>query len=948
MVTQLQENLFLPQRYQNSLKAIGKGLDLYKLRDIYHEILKLEARKLCSERCIYHEDSQDSQKEPELCPLLNTGYCVSLNEILEIATKIVGSEGSKYVQILQEQGAIVKVGEDCFRSLHFDLLIRASDTRLHPCASRMISTSRFALRFTPISDPKDRKYMPKNDGIKLERKLMQLLTRLLGDYSNIFISVIGKYFRLRGSKGYDLYQLGALVEALENWDKDVYVITAPTGIGKTEIFLSIMLIKILETLKQGRSPIIYLVYPRKMLEIDQMERILALVDLLNDELIKSGVPYRVRLYLRDGDTIELRKRFETLDEESKIEFRGIKCSIDGNKGQLYVFKRMQRPYIVCLTQSGKSKEYDFVVPFDRLKIDYQNINIVVTNMSTLLYRMVTYTNEDIDVRNVIAMDMLIFDEVHEYEPLLLAYIHYVIKTIKAIKSHNLFPINNPKLKVVLCSATLGNYLEFAKKLTGTDIVVDLSFTYISRKYGIRLSGRRAFIYAFMLMRPNYGWPTYISEYIAIIDMIHYLCKCAKKFMIPQAVIFINNVRELNRTMTVLRNALQLGSPLDNLCLRRYQDLCLNQDPRKTRHILRHYIETLDNAIKDALNRYVKSRGTLYDLLWPLNAIIYSGTPLHERSVLADKLKGLEVACVLATSSLELGVDYPGVSIVINVGFDNEASMIQRFGRGGRDIRTLDTVLAMVLARNNPLDYRQFFEPDKIKSIVSGSLSEERTILVPSDILTLKYLAVLRMALTLNALNRKESATRIVRSLEELRLKLMNLIDLIENNLEIFLDVVNEDCVKMVLRELNRLTNVVIPKLGHVSEELEAYQQTIEFYLEHLETLEEVLDLVSEELSKDSRIQNIKQIVLNLKVKAYEISRRMRELYVSTSMDIDLIKFKDKVYSTLCIDNIDRLNEDIMQQLVPKLKENLEIVLKLLTALNELRELCKTLSPCEQS
>jgi ATP-dependent helicase YprA (DUF1998 family) len=98
--------------------------------------------------------------------------------------------------------------------------------------------------------------------------------------------------------------------------------------------------------------------------------------------------------------------------------------------------------------------------------------------------------------------------------------------------------------------------------------------------------------------------------------------------------------------------------------------------------------------------------------------------LEERQSIAEKLSNKQLYTVIATSSLELGVDYPGISIVANIGLDKLSSVIQRFGRAGRRLRdTLNTVLALMIIRNNPVEYVRVFnliESGGVKAITKGS------------------------------------------------------------------------------------------------------------------------------------------------------------------------------------------------------------------------------------
>jgi len=71
--------------------------------------------------------------------------------------------------------------------------------------------------------------------------------------------------------------------------------------------------------------------------------------------------------------------------------------------------------------------------------------------------------------------------------------------------------------------------------------------------------------------------------------------------------------------------------------------------------------------------------------------------------------------LLSTSTLELGVDYPNVSIVATIGVPFILESIpQRVGRAGRNpIKTLNTTLAIIILRNTPMELYYMYNPEDL-------------------------------------------------------------------------------------------------------------------------------------------------------------------------------------------------------------------------------------------
>ncbi|GEM_PF-1323864 len=806
------------------------------LRKVFEALLIHECRKINS-NC----------KIGDICEISSPDYCVSWNELLEIARDSGFDNALGIITLLVKKGLIIKIKEDCYRSLFFDLLLRASDLRIIPNGNKMILSSLYSLQVREAPSQADRVILPCENiddtryGI-ISRKLCNIISSILTvELVRALVNSLKEYFGERGSKGFDMYQAYSILTALQNLDcSSGALIVAPTGFGKTEIFTTIVFVDLLRNLDSKYKYIF--VYPRKMLEIDQMARLVKLVKLLNKYMSR-----KITLYIRDGDTHELKKKYDKAGLNEYIDFRGIKCS---ENGKLYIKKTANGPKIVCKTSKGEEL-YNFVIPFPDPSINAKDADIIITNLDTLFFASFTMREDDIDAYDVLKTRIIVFDEIHEYDSIRLAQIHYWIKMIsslqeKMFKKKILFP--------VVSSATVPSPIDFASTLIGVDKnnIIDLTYETIRNKYReIKFSGKRLKLYLFLQTMPWVSWETYLSELSALILYLYKAYIGSKRSFIPQAIFFINNVREINRLNTITRQALSLGSPLDILCVRRVQ--CSLDDSVEKRDHCRHYYEYLT---PDILKRIIEERiqkdgrkASIFDLLIDGLDTVFGQTPLEKREEIYDKLKKKELGVIYATTTLELGVDYPYVSIIVNAGFDRVESMIQRIGRGGRSSESLWTMLAIVLARNNPLDYRLFSDRTIRKRIIEEDVSKERNVFISKDLSSVKINMLLKSILLYNAV---KNIINKRRTILYGGYKLFRLIDL-KRVIEYMIDTMNESEFREyvvkganivsereyvdVMNQLSRLLSVVEePDIANLLEEISDQYVSIENIIQNLRTL----------------------------------------------------------------------------------------------------------------
>lgn len=642
------------------------AFSIEELAKAYHKLINYDAKLISSD---YKPDSGGTVDITGQ----TSEHCSTWEELTAFLRREGLENAESLLKNLLEKGFLVDVGcrGPCYRTLHMDVLYRSAHIRTAPDKEPYPLAARFKIYDNvPIPSKEDRRY-----GFSGHVDIAGAAKVYFGnkDVADRYIKVIRDFLRELGSEGFDIYQAKALETMLRGGDGErAYVLTAPTGSGKTLVFSLYALARVLKYKyvlgEEGRAVFIY---PRKVLQVDQTGRLLRLLSLAE----KHG--FEVTLGLRDGDTPRERNKMRIGEE-----YRGLRCPRCGSP-LVYTFRPK---YSLKCSNDKCGAEYDFV-KLTREDMGKELPDILVTNMWALETRMIDYRDDDrdIDVRFYSGVKTVVVDEAHEYMGLGGGLVSVLLKILRRLSS----PI------FVLSSATIPDPVGFAGKLTsmGRSSISILDF-YELTEGGSNIKGRRLVIMAVLDLNPRYSWNTYVQLWSVYMAFLHYTYLASGKEYVPQAIAFINNIRELRRAHRGYEENISLGEPRDHLYSRKDGKIISPCNPFSYSHYAGD--ELLKNIIEE-----LTERGRL-DELRRIAGEMHSQLSPEERRHIITKLKserGLGV--VFSTSSLELGVDYDNVGFILNSGFERVISLVQRIGRGGRSFKTMRAVLGLIVTRNVP-------------------------------------------------------------------------------------------------------------------------------------------------------------------------------------------------------------------------------------------------------
>ncbi|BFH72988.1 hypothetical protein SJAV_09320 [Sulfurisphaera javensis] len=567
------------------------------------------------------------------------------------------------------------------------------------------------------------------------------------------------------------YQEKMIMDLLQNIDKPkIALISAPTGAGKTLIFMSYIILKLL---KEGGVGVI--IYPTKALARQQLEDMLNLIYWVNSQL-SSGKKICVKIM--DGDS-PLSKNEVNGDSP----FRG---GIKINGGEL----RYTQNKDVELISKNRLEILDWV---SEIRSDPINTPcIIITNHSMLSYHLSknpNWINTLLD-----NLKLIVIDEAHVFltDISKINNLHFLLARLLLLSFWNKYGnnyqnlyedlkkfINYRKIDIILSSATIGDRVLVPN---------NVSLSYVG---GINVSGlsKRAQPDLTPLLR----WIQDLYYTIANIGVIYedyynFVDKNSKKRLIITTVNFPapgggsqTPLIEALATTLIWIEGLSLGVKnaynlnnfylhnitfIDNIptqgeIFRRFVENGIRKEHFHADKLLVSPLITSwqkrigSEIIKDLLNQIPNGYSLLQDtylaqyshiqLFYPLSEInkyiiafnnnssnalnivkdvlVFANNVINSNSIYYVLLHNAKLdpqtrnkieniirnnsdkwRLILSTSTLELGLNIPGVSLVYQYGAPTSSeSYIQRIGRAGRTNSTLRIAFGSLFMRNVGID-----------------------------------------------------------------------------------------------------------------------------------------------------------------------------------------------------------------------------------------------------
>ena len=609
----------------------------------YHALIDLEYRKYVNS----NERLEDSWYS----------YNEAIGTISSHLSKSPTEAGEVFRELL-ERGFIVRVGEDKYRTLHFDIAYRASNIKIEYGSLRYPLEAKVYVRDEEIPRFDDHPFAALRDLVDPE--VYEVLEYAM--FKDCNPRELGRI------AGFSDFQLRA-IKALLKGDKRGYILTAPTSGGKTYAFLIPILARIIEAKLRGEGEKrvkALIVYPRKALERDQLNKIIIALYRINYYFKHvKGLNAKITIGIDDGETPWER------EVKSRESYRGAVCP-DCN-GDLEYFVASGLKGVRC---GHCGRIFDWIYGY-REQIWSEKPDILVTNVWTLDFRLPSRTIEH-DYSFFKGLSVVVLDEAHVYQSLLGGNVRYLLKRLKLASGSE--PV------IVLSSATISKPEEFGKEVLDLEPSKEFEVVEAGKK-----RAKKKVIYLIMAVHPQRSWETAVYELTILLATVF-------KYRGLQSVVFIDSIRELYRIYSqMLRVAmLYYREPKDHFDTNIVAD---PDDPYNYRVYMKNG-DTFDpNSTPIEIYKYVK-----------LHHADVKDRELVERNF----VNGL-LGVLISTSTLELGVDYPNVSIVATIGIPFMLESVpQRIGRAGRDReKTLNTTLAIIMLRNTPLELYYLYKPEDL-------------------------------------------------------------------------------------------------------------------------------------------------------------------------------------------------------------------------------------------
>jgi len=318
-------------------------------------------------------------------------------------------------------------------------------------------------------------------GSEVQLLFSEFFEKLLGnpDQAKILTDTLVEALVKSGYSKLTCYQYEYLKELLNRKQRGGSIkaaLTAPTGSGKTLVFLLYTVAVLLAEKVKNRKARAVFIYPRKALATDQLQKFVTLIYHVN-ELLKSrtGLNVTVTIGIRDSDSLEKDSGF--------TELRGLELEVGIRKLKLVHGINASKQYIVCLADQSNNCLQQISFIRDHKGLQNQSVydcDILVTNHSMLnkhLTQVVSGVLQE-DLKRTIEgfvneLEIVVVDEAHIYldekNSRLLQSVFLKIYFLKSSSNTDFAEVLN-NIDLILSSATLTSSNIFDPKIDMRSII----------------------------------------------------------------------------------------------------------------------------------------------------------------------------------------------------------------------------------------------------------------------------------------------------------------------------------------------------------------------------------------------------------------------------------------------------------------------------------------------
>ena len=712
----------------------------------------------------------------------------SLDFIKYRIKEIANYELREIIQQLINEGWLIKVNPQEFNleedielitTLHADIVFRVLHSRAYPHKTPWAGEKRIKVEIEPIPDFNAIKLDALAKIIHKELERNGINSTLAQKVSKAIIKGLEK----SGYSGLASWQYNAIRRILQE-KYTVYIISTPTASGKTLAFTIPLLVHtIIRKIKERKkSTKAILVYPRIALENQQLEEYLRILANINNELKKLDENLVLTVAVDKGVSLEREEK-----REMPLE---LECPYHKGKELRIVYER--RSYVVYC-EKGHSLDFFYGIAMTRRLRRYileREPDILITNPWAISSRLVDPRKE---LRNAYSKaSYVVFDEAHVY---INTNNEHLISALHVLRHHLSKRKSSENIKFIISSATiyLDDKRDLAEWLLGVDkeSAYEIEYTPESRKRRLKI---------LVTLLPLGGKHETLVQGIAMVLLLLALSRRLKTILFSDSISEISTLYGYLVTILKNRNAVELGDHILN-------GRCRVEDWYSTRTFTDDYswwplVSNIYRAGEYNSKKLCSDLSNLIDVI----AIHHGGLEPSERRKIEKEFQKGNKRFLLATSTMDLGIDIKDVAFIIQykIPLSGEA-LEQRLGRAGRSDDVMRISLGFFIPQVTPIT---------LETILRGNIISTRTLPDKLPLISkhMSYVLVYHLI--------KKGKAKIILRSQNVNAMLSNLFTQIRNALtdpvkrgELFKDIMDVGIVRdkqLLERLLQRMEYIVSP------------------------------------------------------------------------------------------------------------------------------------------